>query len=178
MNGNTSVDFGPNDSYTICRDGSLYSNIQHRFLSNPDPSTRMYVGNRLIMGPFDRHRLVAMHFVFNPRPDYLVFVDHIDRNRFNCQSSNLRWVTDAMNKLNTRSRGLSPYPGRRKPYKAVVQFQLVKHFLRYCETEDEAMGLQDRIREGLLTKLIHYERYPTTWGPPGTWRVTEAGVYT
>ena len=174
----TFIDFGPNNAYTICRDGSLYSNLRHRFLRTPAPTTMKYVGNQLVVGSRDRHRLVAQHFVLNPRPDYLIFVDHKDRNRFNSQSSNLRWVTDELNKLNCRSRGLSPIQGRTKPYKAVVQFRMHKNFLRYCETEDEAMGLQDTVRAELFNKLYHYERHPTTWSPPDTWDISQHGVYT
>ena len=173
-----SVDFGPNNSYTICRDGSLYSNIQNRFLQTPNPYSRKYVGNHLITGSCDRHRLVALNFVLNPRPDYLIHVDHADRNRFNNHYSNIRWVTDELNKLNVRSRGLSKIPGRRKPYKAVIQFRKRKNFLRYCKTEDEAMGLQDTVREDLFNKLMHYEWYPTTWGDPGSWYINQHGVCT
>ena len=173
---NHCVDFGPAASYTLCRDGSLYSNIQRRFLLNPH--SRKYVGNNLIIGSCDRHRLIAHNFVLNPRPDYLIHVDHADKNRYNNHFSNLRWVTDELNKLNRSSVGLSPISGRRKPYKAVLQFKKKKHFLRYCETEDEAVGLQDSLRSELFNKLYRYETQPTTYAPPVDWVITPGGVVT
>jgi hypothetical protein len=44
------------------------------------------------------HRIIAMIFVKNP--DYLPFVDHIDRNKSNTHASNLRWVTASENAKN------------------------------------------------------------------------------
>ena len=44
------------------------------------------------------HRLVAIHFVDNP--DKRTEVDHIDRNKENNCSDNLRWVTRSQNNRN------------------------------------------------------------------------------
>ena len=48
--------------------------------------------NRLV------HRLVALAFI--PNPDNLPYVDHIDRNTFNNELTNLRWVTHEDNMRN------------------------------------------------------------------------------
>jgi hypothetical protein len=56
---------------------------------------------------FRVHRLVASMFCSNP--ENKPFVDHIDGNKINNHSSNLRWVTDAENKANpntTRNRNV------------------------------------------------------------------------
>ena len=45
------------------------------------------------------HRLVALAFV--PNPDNKPLVDHIDRDKSNCNASNLRWVTSSENGFNS-----------------------------------------------------------------------------
>lgn len=45
------------------------------------------------------HRLMAEAFVSNP--DNLPCVDHIDRNKLNCNPGNLRWVSRKDNGLNS-----------------------------------------------------------------------------
>jgi hypothetical protein len=50
------------------------------------------------------HKIIARLFVPNPRPDWNV-VDHIDNDKVNNRSSNLRWCTQAMNLLNRRTQG-------------------------------------------------------------------------
>lgn len=45
--------------------------------------------------PYPVHRLVAVHFKRNPKK--LPIVNHLDHNRFNNDSSNLRWSTHSQN---------------------------------------------------------------------------------
>jgi hypothetical protein len=166
------------DGYTLYRDGSLFSNNRNRFLPIPDPRRTPYISNNINAQTCNRHRLVSQHFVHNPRPDYFTIIDHIDCNRYNNMARNLRYCTDELNHLNQRSRGLSPIPGRSKPYKAVVQFKYRKFFLGYYTTMGEAMSIQDIVRADLFDKLYRYETQPTTYGQPHTWVLTKDGVMT
>ncbi len=43
------------------------------------------------------HRLVANAFIYNPDPINKLIIDHIDNNKVNNRSSNLRWVTHKEN---------------------------------------------------------------------------------
>ena len=172
------VDFGPNNCYTLCRDGSLYSNTLKKFLSmSPHP---VYCDNRLKHGIFYRHRLVALHFVFNPRPGYFIIVDHVNTNTRNNYYLNLRWVTDELNKLNRMSKKISPtrHSASNKPYKAQLQFRNHKRHLGYYASECEALFVQDRVRDELFKKFYRYETQPTTFGPPDLWKITTNGVET
>jgi hypothetical protein len=42
---------------------------------------------------FTLHRLLAIHFIENTRPEIALTVDHIDRDELNNRLENLRWAT-------------------------------------------------------------------------------------
>tara|TARA_R110000824_G_scaffold50002_1_gene140057 strand:+ start:149 stop:619 length:471 start_codon:yes stop_codon:yes gene_type:complete len=42
---------------------------------------------------FTLHRLLALHFIENTRPNIALEVDHIDRDKLNNSLQNLRWAT-------------------------------------------------------------------------------------
>ena len=60
---------------------------------------RLYQNN--IMQRFYIHRIVAETFI--PNPNNYPEVDHIDRNPFNNNVNNLRWVTKTENNKNKKS---------------------------------------------------------------------------
>ena len=49
------------------------------------------------------HRLVAIAFVVNPLPGIYKLVDHINRDTLNNMWSNLRWVSNSLNRINNNS---------------------------------------------------------------------------
>ena len=53
---------------------------------------------------FKVHRIVGECFVKKPRTEEKLQIDHIDRNRMNNDSKNLRWVTASENRKNCGSR--------------------------------------------------------------------------
>jgi hypothetical protein len=92
---------------------------------------------------------VFLHqFLMNPPPG--MEVDHIDRNRLNCQEHNMRLATSADNAKNKdkRSDNTSGYKGvffnkRRGKYRAGITANKVHHFLGFFDTAAEAARAYD-----------------------------------
>ena len=90
------------------------------------------------------HRLVAKAFVPNPRPDLFDQVDHIDQNKTNNHFTNLRWVTNQLNKLNNDSVGAYK-DGRKWQARCRVNGTLL--YLGSYETEQEASVVARKFRQ-------------------------------
>jgi hypothetical protein len=102
-------------NYQISNIGRVRNATTGRILK-PDTSGRGYFTIRLSMGgtstKFVIHRLVAQEFIENPAEK--PYVDHIDGVRTNNCVSNLRWVSQSENNMNSRktnSRKSSIYKG-------------------------------------------------------------------
>ncbi len=87
------------------------------------------------------HRLVAEHFIENPKN--LKYIDHIDNNKLNNNIDNLRWCTlsdNAKNKskkpnCSTNYIGISKF---RNGYEAYVMDNYKKHRIGYFKDIEEA----------------------------------------
>lgn len=55
------------------------------------------------------HRVVALAWVRNLKPDAYDMVNHRDGNKLNCRWTNLQWCNNSMNILHARRTGLNPY---------------------------------------------------------------------
>ena len=55
------------------------------------------------------HRLVALAWVRNRKPEYYLIVNHKDGVKLNCRWTNLQWCNNSMNILHARRTGLNPY---------------------------------------------------------------------
>lgn len=96
------------EGYKISTHGRVKS--RHRTLK-PYKDGRGYL--RVDLGRGNRrkvHRLVAQHFIENPKDHPIV--NHIDGNRHNNSVNNLEWVTDSGNLKHAWKRG--SYKNRRK----------------------------------------------------------------
>ena len=99
--------------YSISTFGRVRSNESGRFLK-PNNLQYPYVSiyntkpnGEITSSPMLLHRLLALHFVHNPDPDALKYVDHIDGNKYNCTLENLHWVTSKTNAQLASASGLA-----------------------------------------------------------------------
>lgn len=63
--------------------------------------------NKVTLKQLKLHRIIALHFVYNPNPIEFKYVDHIDGNKFNYEITNLQWVTSSDNAKFATSSGLA-----------------------------------------------------------------------
>ena len=92
--------------YQITEDGRVWSKLSKKFMKPTPPRKWPYESYCLYCKETKRyftrftHRLLALTYI--PNPDNLPFVDHIDRDKTNNSLSNLRWVTQSQNTINSR----------------------------------------------------------------------------
>jgi len=107
------------------------------------------------------HRIVASLFV--PNPEGHKFVDHIDGNRANNNSSNLRWCTpqqNCFNKSKTSSVTSSKYKGVYKKNDGTFQSHIMHNYKKfhlgtYTDEKDAALAYNEKAKElfGEFSKL-------------------------
>lgn len=94
--------------YQISNKGNVRSIARARLLK-PQPNSSGYLRVELKMhGKSSRrfvHRLVAEHFVSNPKPNEYAIVNHIDSNPLNNSESNLEWTTPLGNTQHAKQKG-------------------------------------------------------------------------
>lgn len=91
---------GYETKYKVSNDGRIWSEYLQDFLK-PYFSKGGYLRVKINFGDRNKkfmvHRLVAMAFIYNPQPEVLTQVDHINNDRTDNNVNNLRWVTPKQN---------------------------------------------------------------------------------
>ena len=87
------------ENYWISSNGRVYScnNNAIKRYTIVDGYRRIGLRKNNIEKKYLIHRLVALAFVKNTKPNEYNIVDHIDRNRENNDKDNLRWVNNKIN---------------------------------------------------------------------------------
>lgn len=128
------------------------------------------------------HRLVAIAWVKNKKPDVFTIVNHEDGDKHNCFYKNLVWCDNSYNILHARRTGLNPYnkptvgkkfgnsskyhgvtwDKSRNKWRAYIRHNNKYWFQRRFDTEKAAarhynwildeLGLTDRPRNKFMTK--------------------------
>jgi hypothetical protein len=112
------------------------------------------------------HRLVAKYFV--PNVNNLSWVDHIDRNKANNQSSNLRWVNQTINEINCnpRKQNKSGFTGvsfhkRIQKWQASIKINYKMKHLGYFDNIIDAVKAREEAVNNFF-KQYGYKLFTTT----------------
>jgi len=92
-------DYG-DKKYKISTSGELYNYDLDYFVKhtiNQDGYPTVKIGSMEKRKSISVHKLVAIYFVNNPKPDEYNEINHIDFNRENCNADNLEWCTHKQN---------------------------------------------------------------------------------
>lgn len=139
--------------YSITEEGKVFSHRNNRYIKTYKSNyeyVRLYKNNKTYH--YSIHRLLAMTYKPIENMDNLV-VDHIDKNCFNNELSNLRWLTQ---KENIHRSYVALPPVRNftecKLYKSNVFIKKFKSILDCCRYCKQEYGLS-------ISSLRKYKKY-------------------
>ena len=142
--------------YGIEEDGRVWSVKRNMYMKPIIMSKSGYL--RITLSPYGVnkkaflvHRLIALHFI--PNPKNLQEVDHIDRNRLNNKLDNLRWASHSENQIN-KNVGKNNKLGHKNIY-IINQDGRLYHrikitrdgitIVKICKTLEEAIEYRDSL---------------------------------
>ena len=129
-------------------------NHKYRYVTLTHPTTK----NKK---KFYVHRLVALCFVNNPRPDIFDQVDHISGVTSNNHHTNLRWLNHHLNSIHrTKAKGCY-YVKRWKKWEARLGTKEGRKHIGYFKTYEEAHAAYLKARrKHFITTYIKYLNAP------------------
>lgn len=114
------------------------------------------------------HNLLARSWL--PNPDNLLFVDHIDRNKYNNSLDNLRWASREDNARNTKSTIYVDYKGERRLFIDLVYIlskalnvessAFIAYFSRRLKVGESFEDILEKYKRFLETGVIEKEYIP------------------
>ena len=138
---------GYEGKYMITSLGRVWSIVKQQFLLNQIRNTYFIVHLKVkgIQKDFYIHRLIAIHFIENPKPNEYNMIDHINHHRTDNRISNLRWCNSSQNNSNKQKRKntTSKFKGiwfdkSDNKYQSYININKVRKFLGRHKTEEEA----------------------------------------
>jgi len=132
-------------AYTISDDGTVY-NVSRKVAIQ---GTSISAANRYKKIHLDKfralHRLVAEHFVYNPKPAEYTQINHIDGDRWNNSAINLEWVSPSQNVRHAYSNGLKTNRGEINPFSRLTE-QAVRNIRNLAEAGVSDQAIIDRLQ--------------------------------
>ena len=126
---------------TIGRDGYVRS-VNGRIIGgSPNQDGYLQVKNKWGR-QFLIHRIVAMEFVHNPRPDLFKVVDHRNGCPADNRAENLMWLTPKLNSMNRRYARLAYFNNRRKRWVGRTCGRTVGRFRTFQEARNAALSVR------------------------------------
>jgi hypothetical protein len=159
------------NGYFARNDGTIRTpagNVLKGFSSETCTHLRIRIGFKYLLV----HRLIALTFVNNPRPDIFHLVDHIDQNEWNNRPENLRWLNTQLNALNNSALGCSFVNEvlvgvkmyKVKKWRACVTISKKHHHLGYYKTFLEGYLVSKKFRQEAFHRIYqsHINETPRT----------------
>lgn len=158
------------DKYQISNFGNVKNVIRNRLLTSNKLKNGYYVvripNNDKKAETLYIHHLVAKSFLPHPPNDNCKIIDHIDRNKNNNKSNNLRYVNRQQNALNVQPKEGNQFKGihRRKngKYTALLRIKDKLEYLGIYKKPEEAALAYDMALILYDVNEYGYQNFPST----------------
>ena len=102
-------------TYSISNHGNVQNDKTGRLLK-ARPDNKGYMRVNLAGKDQKVHRLVALHFLINPKPNDYSLINHKDGDKSNNHESNLEWCNNSMNIKHAVDTGLKSAVGEKNSH--------------------------------------------------------------